>query len=129
MPQEQPPALPGTLSRPDAQRIIDALNLRLHGAEQSITELEEKAVVVGRVSAAGGALLGSGFAVEKTATGIYKITLTNELPTEGVLTATCVSNNNLPRVAESGKKVFRVSFVTLGEIAQDCSFNFAIKAN
>jgi hypothetical protein len=34
MAQEQPPALPGTLSRPDAQRIIDALNLRLWAVEK-----------------------------------------------------------------------------------------------
>lgn len=35
---EQPPALPGTLSRPDAQRIIDALNLRLYTQEQAVAK-------------------------------------------------------------------------------------------
>jgi len=134
---ESPPSLPGTLSRPDAQRIIDALNLRLFEVEEGqginagkVTDDKlAKPTIVGRIAAAGTVLTGTGFTAEKTATGTYKITLTTELATTGVLVATPFEALRTASCNSESTKVFEVLiFNTATNLAENIGFSFHIKA-
>lgn len=117
---ESPPSLPGTLSRPDAQRIIDALNLR-------IWELERKPVIAGVVKANGEKEAGEEFTSEKTGAGAYKITLSTELAAPGVVVATAYGGA-YARSAGASKKVFEVfTAVPNTGVQTDAAFGFMIK--
>lgn len=117
-----PPSLPGTLSRPDAQRIIDALNLRIWELEQSLA---------GTVKANGEREAGSGFTSEKTSTGNYKITLSPALATNGVMVVSLIAGGGeATQGFPSGpsKTSFTVGLVNNTPASKDGSFHFMIKA-
>jgi len=84
----------------------------------------------GSVTKAGAVEIGTGFSVEKTATGIYKITLTTELATTGILlpapSAAGATASVGAKVIEQGKKVFKVECLGVSGAAIDSSFNFAV---
>lgn len=84
----------------------------------------EPQIVRGQVSGTGVVMLGAGFAAAKTGTGAYEITLATELGATGILLPVATEFNRIPRVAEQGKQVFKVTFVNLGEAAADTAFNF-----
>ena len=94
----------------------------------------EKPAIVGAVTAAGGIEVGEGFAASRTATGTYKITLTTELPTLGVILVTGRGTfTQLWKVSGPSKTSFTVScngiiFSESKEIAADEPFHFLIKA-
>jgi hypothetical protein len=88
-----------------------------------------KAEIVGAVSSTGSITAGSGFTAEHTATGIYKVTLTHELRSLGVMSANPVVGSPAPLVlaAAPSKKVFEVNTrASLTEL-KDGAFNFIIK--
>lgn len=126
-----PPSLPGTLSRPDAQRIIDALNLRLWEAERKIEALEAKPSLAGEVESNGTRGAGEGFTSEKTATGTYKISLSTESATLSACVPVVIAGGGeAALIFSSGpsKKTFTISTVTTGGVAKDGAFQFVIKA-
>jgi hypothetical protein len=89
-----------------------------------------KPPIAGEITAGGEVGVGSGFAAEKTATGTYKITLTTELSTEGVIVVTALESVGVRfgAITESGKKVFRVSFYKSFTEKADTPFLFYIRA-
>lgn len=92
-----------------------------------------KPVIVGAVKATGEKEAGQGFTCSKTGTGAYKIELTKELPTVGILVATQIGGAS-PAVMITGspaKKVFNLeaykAAVALETI--NTAFTFHIKAS
>jgi hypothetical protein len=81
----------------------------------------------GSVSSAGAVVAGSGFSVERTATGTYKITLTTELATAGILVGNAVNLSALvsPEAATS-KKIFVALVLTPGTGFTNAAFNFVV---
>lgn len=99
-------------------------------AKSSVSDAKlEKPVIEGFISAAGSIEVGEGFTVERPATGTFKITLASELASSGICVATLSSNNGSIRTSMPSKKVFEVHMTSLGEVAQNASFNFYIKAS
>lgn len=134
------PKLPSVVRDLPAQRNFDALNSGVGNlenrfpvatadiADDAVTDAKlASPVIVGQVSSAGAVVVGSGFTSKKTGTGAYEITLTTELASEGVMGATSSEFNRLPRITAAGKKVFKVAFVDLSEVAGDTAFHFHVK--
>lgn len=92
--------------------------------------LGERIGIGGEIAALGEVLKGAGFSSEKTATGVYKITLTNSLVSNAVIVAT--SSNPIPRLvyagAENAKKTFLVRIWNVKEELINSSFAFSIFA-
>lgn len=90
-----------------------------------------KPVIVGAVSKEGAIEAGAGFTVEHTGTGNYKITLTTELPSIGVLIPVLIVGGGAGFVSLTGaasKKVFVVDVFTSASQPADGAFVFMIKA-
>lgn len=84
-------------------------------------------IIRGQVSSAGAVALGSGFTSEKTATGIYKVTLTTELATPGIMVLTLINSSGSFWVKEaSSKKVFIIETTNFAGAAADAAFNFHV---
>lgn len=87
-----------------------------------------KPVIGGSVTEAGVVQNGEGFAAERTATGVYKITLSPELATVGVMTVTSqLVGAEISAVSAPSKKVFEVKFFSTALAAKNANFNFQIK--
>jgi len=130
----EPQSLPGVVSGVTQQN-FDALNGRVHGVETgegiqagAITnEKLAKPPIAGAVSAEGAVTAGSGFTSERTATGVYKITLTTELATVGVLIpASQLVGAEIYAASGPAKKVFEVKSFSTALVAKNMNFNFVI---
>lgn len=97
-------------------------------ANGAVTDAKiEKPVLCGAVSEAGTITAGTGFTSERTSKGLYKITLTSELPSAGIMIANCGFNGGIS-ATPSSKKVFELSIYRPGsEILENKSFQFVIK--
>lgn len=86
-----------------------------------------KPPIAGAVSSAGAVTAGSGFSSEQTATGVYKITLTTELATVGVLIpASQLVGAEIYAASAPAKKVFEVKSFSTALVAKNMNFNFVI---
>jgi len=93
-----------------------------------------KPAIAGSVSAAGAVSAGSGFTAERTATGVYKITLAVELTTNGIMVGSPLVGAPAESIqtASPGKKTFEVRTLAFDPnvvkvIAINSGFNFSIK--
>lgn len=91
-----------------------------------LPEVAKRTIVNGVISGAGAVVRGAGFTAERTGLGAYKVTLTNELASEGVMVATASEFNRVCRVTAAGKKTFNLATVSLAEAAADTQFHFWI---
>ena len=132
---ESPPSLPAVVGG-TPQLNFDALNVRAHAVETgagiasgSITDAKlSKPVIAGNVKESGTRESGEGFAVERPATGEYKVTLTTELATLGSMVVTPVGSAGIPEVLAFSSKVFTVRFLNVSLAAINTAFSFHIKA-
>lgn len=118
--------LPTIVRDPEVQQNFDRIAMQFPIQVQNIAT-GFKPVVTGNVAVAGTVGAGSGFSAEKTATGIYKITLTVELATNGLIFAFSTEQNRAMRASTGiAKKVFVVNSVSFGEAPADTAFNFVV---
>lgn len=100
-------------------------------AKASVTDEKlAKPTIVGSVKSSGAVEAGEGFTSEKTATGTYKVTLSTELATVGIILPVLLSGTEaqLALVGSApAKKVFTVLTGTTAAL-KDGAFNFSIKA-
>ena len=87
-----------------------------------------KPSIGGVVESSGTTAAGSGFTSEKTGTGIYKIVLTNELPSLAAFVASPIGAVLIVETGAAAKKTFTVAFYTVGGVLTNTAFSFLIKA-
>lgn len=116
-PDEYP--YPEDADAPDGPSQIKVLAERI----QALTPIR------GSFTKTGVILSGSGFTVEKTATGRYTITLSKELATTGVMLVSTAESETFVEasVNSSGKKVFKViTYTDKGGALNDAAVNFIV---
>lgn len=90
-----------------------------------------KPVIAGAVSAAGAIEAGSGFTPTHPGVGEYKITLTTELPTVGIIIPALIGGGgeaNVIYASGPSKTFFTLSALTFALALKNGSFSFMIKA-
>lgn len=139
--------IPTTVNDPRTQQALDAISnsFPLKGGQigkeavgslqlgkASVTDEKLASPVIrGQVKANGEKALGTGFSCEKTSAGNYKITLTNELATEGIMTLTGITSGFHAAliVTATGKKIFTVGNWNNALAQEDTPFNFMVMAS
>lgn len=86
-----------------------------------------KKTITGSVNSLGVLTSGSGFTSAKTATGIYKITVTAGLSSVGVMDLTKIAASGDIWYVEPTKKIFVVEAVNFAGSAADTAFSFVIR--
>lgn len=115
----------GAVADSATQQNLDALDGQTAGLNNRIVALER--TVAGAINEGGTIAAGSGFTAEKTATGKYTITLSEELPTTGVMVVS-PRNGGAAFAPTQGKQTFKVETMNPAETEhKDAAFTFVIQ--